>query len=69
MVSTFNSDNENWTEINSLIEAIDSAANLTAHEQARLVQINAETNWGHRDINDFCRLLHATMIRRTGTTD
>lgn len=69
MVAVFNSDNELWTEINTLADALDDAANLTALEQARLAQINAKSNWAHDDINDFCRLLHTSMIRRTGTTD
>ncbi len=69
MARAFNSDNELWTEVNTLIDALDDAANLTALEQAKLAAINAKSSWDEGDISAFCDLLHASMLRATGTTD
>ena len=67
--SNFDSGHELWTEINTLADELDGAANLTALEQARVAQINAKSNWSNGDVHDFCRLLQDCLLRRTGTTD
>lgn len=67
--TNFNSDNEMWSEVNTLATAAKAAANLTAGEQALLTAIDAKSNWNWGDVNDFCRLIKITMLRRTGSTD
>ena len=69
MQPSFNSDNENWSEINTLIGNIATAANLTAGEQAELVRIDARSQWRPRDVNSFLHLLGETMRRKTGASD
>jgi transglutaminase/protease-like cytokinesis protein 3 len=67
--TSFDSNNELWTEINTLADALDDAANLTALERARVAQINALSYWNWGDVNDFCEILKKSMLRKTGTTD
>ena len=67
--TSFDSNNELWTEVNTLADALDDAANLTALEQARVAQINALSYWNWGDVNDFCEILKKSMLRKTGTTD
>jgi len=65
----FDSDNEMFTEVNTLCTALKAAANLSAGEQAELTRIDARTQWRPRDINSFLRILGDSMRRQTGSTD
>ena len=67
--TAFDSNHELWTEVNTLADELDDAANLTTHQRARVAQINANTVWNWGDVNDFCELLKICMLRKTGTSD
>jgi len=69
MARAFNSDNEMWTEVNTMIGSLKAAKNLTNLEQSKLSAIDADSSWDEGDISAFCDLLHASMLRSTGSTD
>ncbi|KKL74027.1 hypothetical protein LCGC14_2069010 [marine sediment metagenome] len=69
MQPQFNSDNEMFTEVNTLCTAVKAAANLTAGEKAELTRIDARTQWRPRDVNSFLRILGETIRRKTGASD